>query len=113
MKFDPLPVLSHKADEALKDFSVWNLYPAPEALEELFAQGLLCDNDGDGLPCELCITNAGQAYLEGRRLPSIVIPDYYTGEIDDSDDECPDPNDDPRHDFPPMNHPYWDIPDNV
>ncbi len=38
----------------------------------------------------------------------------FVGRINQPDeDECPDPHDDPRHDFPPMSHPYWDIPDNV
>lgn len=115
MKYDPLPVLSQDADTALKEFFLWGNHPTQQALDELFAQGLLCDNDGDGLPCDLCITNAGQAYLEGRRLPSIVIPDYHTDEIDDSDDdeidECPTPEDE-FYDYPD-DHPYWNIPDDV
>lgn len=79
--FDPLPVLNRDEDSIVRSMfsreqwrrsamSDW----AQAAVITLEEKGLLCEDDYN--PDEIYITNAGKAYVEGRRLPRLVIPPY-------------------------------------
>lgn len=78
---EPLPTLTRDEDSIVRSMysreqwrrsamSDW-AQAAVIALEE---KGLLCEDDYN--PDTIYITNAGKAYVEGRRLPKIVIPPY-------------------------------------
>ena len=80
-EFEPLPVLNRDEDYIVRSMfsreewrrsamSDW----AQAAVITLEEKGLLCE--GDYNPDAIYITNAGKAYVEGRRLPRIVIPPY-------------------------------------
>jgi hypothetical protein len=77
----PLPILNRDEDSIVRSMaqretwrrsamSAW----AQVAVASLEEKGLLIEDESD--PDTVHITNAGRAYVEGRRLPNIVIPPY-------------------------------------
>jgi len=80
-EFESLPVLDRDEDYMVRSMGrreIWRRSAMSEwaqaAVISLEEKGLLCEDEFD--PDTIYITNAGKAYVEGRRLPKIVIPPY-------------------------------------